>query len=233
MGLLFVGVPALDTCLVIVSRRRRGLSILTAGRDHLTHRARQRLQTARAVAITLGGAQAVVSACDRGHPRKLRGRRGRRRCLPGQRRRGNCPSRHPAGRSAAAGDLIRGRAKCSAPHRATRRNAVIALLVCLGVGIGISPFFFGFYDAGIWVPIGLGVVGRPNRRLHCRAPAARRLSGSCPCRLGVARVVGACFEPLGGLGRAGGGGRQSADSSTWRCSAQWSFSPGRTAPARG
>ena len=62
MGLLLVGIPALDTALVTVSRRRRGVSILTGGRDHLTHRARLRLRNARAVAVTLGGAQAVISA---------------------------------------------------------------------------------------------------------------------------------------------------------------------------
>ena len=32
MGLLLVGIPALDTALVTVSRRRRGISILTGGR---------------------------------------------------------------------------------------------------------------------------------------------------------------------------------------------------------
>src|SRR5215217_6206632 len=61
MGLLFVGVPALDTALVVISRSRRRISILTGGRDHLTHRARQRLRTARAVALSLGGVQAVIS----------------------------------------------------------------------------------------------------------------------------------------------------------------------------
>ena len=38
MGLLFVGVPALDTLLVMVSRPAPAVSILTGGRDHLTHR---------------------------------------------------------------------------------------------------------------------------------------------------------------------------------------------------
>src|SRR4051794_40363115 len=62
MGVLFVGVPALDTALVIISRRRRGISILTGGRDHLTHRTRQRLRTATAVAFALGGSQAILAA---------------------------------------------------------------------------------------------------------------------------------------------------------------------------
>ena len=44
VGFLLVGVPALDTTLVIVSRSRRGVSVLTAGRDHLTHRTRLRIE---------------------------------------------------------------------------------------------------------------------------------------------------------------------------------------------
>ena len=62
MGLLLVGVPALDTCLVVVSRRRRGVSILTGGRDHLTHRTRARMRTARAAVVALGAGQALLAA---------------------------------------------------------------------------------------------------------------------------------------------------------------------------
>ena len=62
VGFLLVGVPAVDTCLVIVSRRRRGVSILTGGQDHLTHRTRRGVQTAARVALVLGAAQALVSA---------------------------------------------------------------------------------------------------------------------------------------------------------------------------
>ena len=35
IGFLLVGIPALDTCLVIVSRRRRGVSILTGGQEQV------------------------------------------------------------------------------------------------------------------------------------------------------------------------------------------------------
>src|SRR5215210_8138812 len=62
VGVLLVGIPALDTCLVILSRRRRGISILTGGRDHLTHRTHRTLGTARAVAMALGAVQALVAA---------------------------------------------------------------------------------------------------------------------------------------------------------------------------
>ena len=34
----------------------------------------------------------------------------------------------------------------------------MALVALLGLGAGVSPFFFGYYDATVWVPIGLGVV---------------------------------------------------------------------------
>ncbi len=47
---------------MIVSRRRRGVSVLSGGRDHLTHRARRYLPSARAVALSLGALQAAMSA---------------------------------------------------------------------------------------------------------------------------------------------------------------------------
>jgi UDP-GlcNAc:undecaprenyl-phosphate GlcNAc-1-phosphate transferase len=59
---LLLGVPVLDTLLVVVSRTRRGVSIVTAGRDHLTHRLRTRLPSAAAVAAALAVTQAVVSS---------------------------------------------------------------------------------------------------------------------------------------------------------------------------
>ncbi|MFA4929026.1 MAG: MraY family glycosyltransferase [Patulibacter sp.] len=62
VAVVLVGVALLDTALVIVSRRRRGVSILTGGHDHLTYRVRSRLGTARRVALVLGAAQAVLAA---------------------------------------------------------------------------------------------------------------------------------------------------------------------------
>jgi hypothetical protein len=37
IGALRLGTPVLDTLLAVVSRTRRGVSMVTAGRDHLTH----------------------------------------------------------------------------------------------------------------------------------------------------------------------------------------------------
>ena len=59
---VLVGLPALDTALVIVSRLRRGVPVLSGGRDHLTHRLFERLGSCRRVALALAGAQAALSA---------------------------------------------------------------------------------------------------------------------------------------------------------------------------
>jgi UDP-GlcNAc:undecaprenyl-phosphate GlcNAc-1-phosphate transferase len=55
-----VGLPILDTALVVISRRRGGRPVLSGGRDHLTHRLRARLGSARLVALCLASAQAVL-----------------------------------------------------------------------------------------------------------------------------------------------------------------------------
>jgi UDP-GlcNAc:undecaprenyl-phosphate/decaprenyl-phosphate GlcNAc-1-phosphate transferase len=60
LAVVLVGLPALDTGLVIVSRRRRGAGVFVGGRDHLTHRLRGRLATPRRVALALAGGQAFL-----------------------------------------------------------------------------------------------------------------------------------------------------------------------------
>lgn len=60
LAVVLVGLPALDTALVIVSRRRRGAGVFTGGRDHLTHRLRARLGSARRVAMALATGQAFL-----------------------------------------------------------------------------------------------------------------------------------------------------------------------------
>jgi UDP-GlcNAc:undecaprenyl-phosphate GlcNAc-1-phosphate transferase len=60
LAVVLVGLPALDTALVIVSRRRRGAGVFTGGRDHLTHRLRARLGSSRRVAMALATGQAFL-----------------------------------------------------------------------------------------------------------------------------------------------------------------------------
>lgn len=57
VAVLFVGLPAFDTALVIRSRTRRGVSVFTGGRDHLTHRLLPLAGSPRRVALWLTVAQ--------------------------------------------------------------------------------------------------------------------------------------------------------------------------------
>jgi tetratricopeptide (TPR) repeat protein len=64
------------------------------------------------------------------------------------------------------------------------RNSLLAPagLLLLGLGAGLSPFFFAYYDASVWVPIGLGLVvvcamGVVARPIRPAAPAALALGG--------------------------------------------------------
>jgi UDP-GlcNAc:undecaprenyl-phosphate/decaprenyl-phosphate GlcNAc-1-phosphate transferase len=55
-----VGLPILDTTLVVISRRRGGRPILSGGRDHLTHRLKAMLGSGRLVVLSLAAAQALL-----------------------------------------------------------------------------------------------------------------------------------------------------------------------------
>jgi UDP-GlcNAc:undecaprenyl-phosphate/decaprenyl-phosphate GlcNAc-1-phosphate transferase len=162
LGLLLVGVPALDTTLVVVSRRRRGISVLTGGRDHLTHRARQRLRTALAVALALGSVQIVLSlmavAAAQGSAIWLAGAAilylvalavavalidTRIPAVPAG---GSAPAPAPATDAVAP------------PRRLTWLPREAPLLVVLGAGAGISPWLDGYYGPGVWAPIGLALI---------------------------------------------------------------------------
>jgi UDP-GlcNAc:undecaprenyl-phosphate GlcNAc-1-phosphate transferase len=59
---LLLGVPLLDTALVMVSRRRRGIPLLTGGRDHLTHRILAWAGSPWKVAAIVASAQTALSA---------------------------------------------------------------------------------------------------------------------------------------------------------------------------
>jgi UDP-GlcNAc:undecaprenyl-phosphate/decaprenyl-phosphate GlcNAc-1-phosphate transferase len=62
VAVVLVGLPALDTTLVVVSRRRRGVGVFTGGRDHLTHRLRTKIGSARGVAFVIGFSQAGIAS---------------------------------------------------------------------------------------------------------------------------------------------------------------------------
>ena len=61
-GAMIVGLVILDTTLVVISRRRRGVPLLTGGRDHLTHRLLVMTGTPQAVAAMLAILQLSLCA---------------------------------------------------------------------------------------------------------------------------------------------------------------------------
>lgn len=159
VGFLLVGIPALDTSLVIVSRMRRGVSILSGGQDHLTHRVRQRWRSSRRVALVLGGAQAVVSAV-----------------IIVATRDGSEPVVYVTlafvvlataavvalEDGTAAVRAVLGREDSSQngarPGSPWARLGPAWLLGTVGLGCGLSPLFSAYYRPGLWVPLGLVLV---------------------------------------------------------------------------
>jgi UDP-GlcNAc:undecaprenyl-phosphate/decaprenyl-phosphate GlcNAc-1-phosphate transferase len=60
LGGLLVGLPMLDVTLVSLSRIRRGVSLMTGGRDHMTHRLLLAVRSPRQVAIILAASQGLL-----------------------------------------------------------------------------------------------------------------------------------------------------------------------------
>jgi UDP-GlcNAc:undecaprenyl-phosphate GlcNAc-1-phosphate transferase len=59
---LLIAVPLLDTALVLISRHRRGIAMLSGGCDHLTHRVNSWVHDPRKVALELAALQATLCA---------------------------------------------------------------------------------------------------------------------------------------------------------------------------
>lgn len=169
VGFLLVGILALDTSLVIVSRTRRGVSILTGGRDHLTHRTHQRMRTPSRVALVLGGAQAVLSGlvivASRASTSAIvyialafvvfaaAAIVALEDEIPG----------HGLGSKAPA---------VGATITATRSTGLVPEigLAALGLAAGLSPMFSAYYNVGIWIPLGLMLVLAATMATIARLP---------------------------------------------------------------
>jgi UDP-GlcNAc:undecaprenyl-phosphate/decaprenyl-phosphate GlcNAc-1-phosphate transferase len=182
VALLLVGIPALDTSLVIVSRRRRGVSVLTGGRDHLTHRARRFLPSARAVALSLGAIQAVVSvvavlAIEGGTSFLVIS------AILYVLAAGGAIVLLETQNVEEFGVAPQGVLIAKASHG--RSPAADGGLLVLGLGAGLSPFFFAYYDTSAWVPIGLGLVAA-----SAVAVVARPARPSAPAALAVGGLLG-------------------------------------------
>lgn len=177
VGFLLVGIPLLDTALVVVSRTRRGVSIFTGGRDHLTHLTRSKLGTPRRVALVLGVLQATLSAlvilgtlagssllvyialtffvCAAGAIIALQ----------------EAIVEAPTFEAPASGKQA---AAVGAQERARRwprtRWIPDVGLAMIGLGAGLSPLFSGYYSLGVWIVLGLVLVVAAATALVARPP---------------------------------------------------------------
>jgi UDP-GlcNAc:undecaprenyl-phosphate/decaprenyl-phosphate GlcNAc-1-phosphate transferase len=165
-AVLLAGVPVLDTALVSVSRRRAGLSVLTAGRDHLTHRLQTRLGTPQTVALSLGVVQAGLGAVAIGVVQLGEGSvltawslwfvaaaaaivlLETRSWVPARERARVSPTRFADGRIP------------ESSHRAPSSPSLVEVIVIafIAISCGLSPFLYGFYDVSVWGPIALGTL---------------------------------------------------------------------------
>ena len=169
-GFMLVGIPALDTCLVIVSRRRRGISILTGGQDHLTHRTRTQMRTARRVVLVLGSAQAIVSAL----------------VIVATRESSSAliyillafvvcaGTTIGALESVEAAEPAVAAAELPGARRSQRSSAAFSALFILGLGAGVSPLFEGYYNQRTWIPIGFALVVAAAAAMIARPPRLGR-----------------------------------------------------------
>lgn len=152
LGLLLVGIPALDTFLVIVSRRRRGVPILTGGRDHLTHRTRRWLRTPRGVAVALATSQALLAGlaltARDGGPMIVAALVGLYAVV--------------AATVIALLDDIAHARPADEPATGWRRwvgaMPTGIVIIPLGLALGLSPLRGGFYGSDVWAAAGLGLI---------------------------------------------------------------------------
>jgi UDP-GlcNAc:undecaprenyl-phosphate GlcNAc-1-phosphate transferase len=192
VGLVLVGIPVLDTCLVIVSRRRRGISVLTGGQDHLTHRTRERMRTARRVLLVLGSTQALLSALVIFASRQSSATLvyivlafvvSAAAAIVALEEAISVPTDRPPP-TAHTGDAPRA-VVASSPGPA--RHAALACLGVIGLGAGLSPLFSAYYTTGLWVAIGLVLVVAAAAATIARPPR-------------FTRPVGLALAGLAGLG---------------------------------
>ena len=219
VAILLAGVPVLDTALVAISRRRAGLSIMTAGRDHLTHRLQTRLGGARTVALTLGVVQAGMAAIAIGAVQLGRGSivaawsiwfvvataavvlLESRSWAPV--RESSLPSTAPL-------------AVEQPPIRSTAGTAQgpslveMVLIAFIAVSCGLSPFLYGFYDVSVWGPIALGLLAALLGLAIARPAVPRR-----PALIAAGALAGLWLWALFSIGWAESADQALTEANRW------------------
>ena len=173
---LLAGLPVLDTTLVMVSRRRAGIPLLTGGRDHLTHRLFTRLGSPRSVAITLACIQAVLGAIAIGVTELGQGSVivawtvwfvAATVAVVMLETEGWAPVRDAQPAPAP-------RAAKPPPRRLPLGIVEAAAIAFIVISCGLSPFLYGFYEPSVWGPITLFLLAALLGLVIARPAAPRR-----------------------------------------------------------
>ncbi|MFL5866236.1 MAG: O-antigen ligase family protein, partial [Thermoleophilaceae bacterium] len=177
-AILLVGLPVADTALVLISRRRARVPLLSGGSDHLTHRLLTRLGSPRRVALALAAVQTLLGAVAIGVVELGDGSVLAAWCVW-------------FAASATAVAMLETRSWAPVrgeepePARRTQRApraprggslAIVegGLVLGLTAACGLSPLFFGFYDESVWGPIALGLLAALLGMALARPVAPRR-----------------------------------------------------------
>ncbi len=171
-ALILAGLPVVDTALVMISRRRAGVALLTGGRDHMTHRLATRLGSPRVVAGVLGSIQAVLGAVAVGVVELGTGGSvvsawtvwfvAATAAIVMLETRTWAPMRPPA-QSAAEPEAVTAPERAAVAARAARSPGSprsptpveAGAILFITIACGLSPALYGFYRVGVWGPIAL------------------------------------------------------------------------------
>lgn len=215
VAVLLAGLPVLDTSLVSISRRRAGVSLLTGGRDHLTHRLVGRLGSARTVAAALGVVQACLGAVAIGVV---------------QLGRGSIVMAWSSWFIVATAAIVLLESSSWAPvreheagHSTPRRASVghgrgpegtspveAIVIVFIAISCGLSPFLYGFYDVSVWGPIALGMLAALLGLLIARPAAPRK-----EALLAAAALAGVWLWAVASAGWAESAHQAMTDANRW------------------
>lgn len=163
-AVILAGLPVVDTGLVMISRRRAGIYLLTGGRDHMTHRLAGRLGSPRRVAVALGLTQALLGAVAIGVVQLGEGLVvsawatwfvAATAAVVLLETATWAPVREPPAEPdpATAATVVAGRD--ASPRRRSPSLVEGAVIVFITLACGLSPALYGFYSLSVWGPIAL------------------------------------------------------------------------------
>jgi UDP-N-acetylmuramyl pentapeptide phosphotransferase/UDP-N-acetylglucosamine-1-phosphate transferase len=175
---LLIGLPVVDTALVLISRRRRREPLFRGGRDHLTHRILTFLESPRDVALTLALLQGFLVAAAVATIQLGRGSilvAGTLWFVLAASSVALLETRAWAPQAVVAPPSVD---SLESDRGGRRRTSLVeaGLVVFITAACALSPLLYGFYDLSVWGPIGLGALAALLGLLIAR-PAAPSRSG--------------------------------------------------------